>query len=170
MFQFLKYLQPTHCFALNKKSGHSIFPKIDALPQHVTSQLEPDSIYKSDHSREYDLSWQAIQKGFIGNTETYQSFKPLPIKDEYIFIRKYFSVFWVYYVLGVRLLSLKNPFKEIGGCYASRNVKRSTYINNPITYEEWEAFQSKLVAENPKVSVVIPTLNRYTYLKDVLKY
>ena len=32
-----------------------------------------------------------------------------------------------------------------------------------------ESFDSKLLKANPKVSVIIPTLNRYEYLKDVLK-
>ncbi len=34
---------------------------------------------------------------------------------------------------------------------------------------DWATFKSALVSENPLVSIVIPTLNRYEYLKDVLE-
>ena len=41
-------------------------------------------------------------------------------------------------------------------------------MKNPILYHNWEAFNSSLINKNPLISVVIPTLNRYSYLKDVL--
>ena len=37
-----------------------------------------------------------------------------------------------------------------------------------MNYKKWDTFKSTLVLEKPLVSVVIPTLNRYKYLKDVL--
>lgn len=168
LFQFLKYLQPTNYFALFNKAGESVFPIVKYLPKSVLEQLNPDSKYQSSIAQAYDLSWQALQKGYIGNAETYKSFQNIPITDEYVFIRKYFSLVWVYYVFFIRIFSLKNPFKEIQSLYCSRKVKRSDYLKKPIINKNWDSFKSKLVAENPKVSVIIPTLNRYLYLKDVL--
>lgn len=169
IFQFLKYLQPTHYFQLFRKDGSTVFPIVEKLPIEIIQQLEPELNFKSEKAKEYDLSWQALQKGYIGNTETLTSFEKLPIVDEYRFLRKYFNSVWVFYVLMLRILSLKNPFNEIASWKKSNNIKRSNYLKTPIQYPQWDAFQSSLISENPLVTVVIPTLNRYGYLKDVLE-
>ena len=168
LFSFLKYLQPTHYFQLYRKDGNSIFPKIEKLPIDIIKQLEPENGFKSEKAKEYNSSWQTVQKGYIGNDETYPSFEKLPIVDEYRFLRKYFHTVWVFYVLMLRIVSFKNPFKEIVAWKKSSNVKRSNYLKTPIQYPNWAGFHSSLLAENPLVSIVIPTLNRYEYLKDVL--
>ena len=146
-----------------------MYPKVTMLPKNVLKQLEVDNEFESEVSRVYDLSWQAVQRGYIGTVETYKSFKKLPLEDEYRFVSKYFNRAWVVYVLLFRILSFKNPFKEIKAFYLTRHTKRSNYLENPIEDSGWECFQSELVATQPKISVVIPTLNRYVYLKDVLK-
>jgi glycosyltransferase involved in cell wall biosynthesis len=168
IFNFLKYLQPTHYFALFNKEGHSVFPWPDDLPQNIRAQLKPDTLFTSDLSKQYDLSWQAIQKGYIGNTKTLTAFENVPLVDEYYFIRKYFNPFWATYILGLRILGLNNPIKEIGAWKKSKKVKRSDYLETPILYQDWDNYTSSLVEQDPIVTVVIPTLNRYRYLKDVL--
>lgn len=167
-FTFLKYLQPTHYFRLFTKGGASVFPKMDALPEALLKQLQADSEYKSPLACEYDLSWQAVQKGYIGDIETYTHFESLPIEDEYRFIRKIFHAAWVFYVLWVRVLSFHNPFKEIRAWLTSANVKPDL-AKTFIEYPEWNNFKSNLILQAPLVNVVIPTLNRYDYLKDVLR-
>ena len=78
MFSFLKYLQPTHYFQLLRKDGSSVFPIVNELPEGINSQLEKDVRFESPFATEYDSSWQAIQKGYIGhNTATYSSFQKL---------------------------------------------------------------------------------------------
>jgi len=169
LFTFLKYLQPTHYFALKKQDKTSVFPIIEDLPNEIVTQLKTDAGFSSKLAQQYDRSWQALQKGYIGDCKTHSSFEKLPIKDEYRFIRKYFNSVWAFYVLVLRLLSFKNPFTEISAWYLTKNTNRSNYLQSPITYKEWEHFDSSLLKENPLVSVVIPTLNRYEYLKDVLQ-
>lgn len=168
LFQFLKYLHPTHYFQLFRKNGTSIFPIIGKLPKDIFEQLEVDYSFESEAARNYDLSWQAIHNGYIGKTETYRNFDTLPIVDEYCFIRKYFHKVYVFYVLMLRILSLKNPITEIAAYRKSSVVKRISHQNKPILYKEWELFESELINENYLVSVIIPTLNRYDYLKDIL--
>ena len=167
-FRFLKYLQPTHYFRLNRRDGSTIFPKADDLPQSITNQLDLDGGYISEQAQSYDLSWQAIHTGYIGEAETYQVFDQLPVVDEYRFIRKNFHPFWVIYVLLLRLLSFKNPFKDVPACFKTRHVKRSLQLKKALPYSKYNDFQSPLLKEKPFVSIVIPTLNRYMYLKDVL--
>jgi glycosyltransferase involved in cell wall biosynthesis len=167
-FTLLKYLQPTHYFALKKLEGTYVFPIVDELPKSILDQLFKDESYKSNVAKEYDLSWQAIQKGYVGNTKTYNTFEKLPIIDEYRFVKKYFNKVWSLYVLLLRIISFKNPFIEISAWHQSRNVKRSNFLKTPINHSNWEAYASNLVQKTPLVSVIIPTLNRYKYLKDVL--
>tara|TARA_R110002020_G_scaffold154446_1_gene334172 strand:- start:235 stop:1569 length:1335 start_codon:yes stop_codon:yes gene_type:complete len=169
LFNFLRYLQPTHYFQLYRKDGTSIFPKYKQLPEEIVAQLQPEANFKSEKAREYDLSWQAVNRGYIGNSEVYTSFEKIPVVDEYRFLRKYFHPVWVFYVLMLRLFSLKNPFREFIAWKKSSDVNRSNYQLHPIVYSEWDSFQSSLVSQNPLVSIIIPTLNRYEYLKDVLE-
>lgn len=166
-FHFLKYIQPTHCFRLFTKSGKSVFPKADCLPELLLNKLLADNRFQSKTAMEYDLSWQAINLGYIDDVAVYNDFEKLSAFDNYCFIRKYFHTAWVFYVLLLRIFSLNNPIIEILGWYKTRHVKR-ILLNNPITYPNWESFKSPLIDRNPKVSVVIPTLNRYDYLNDVL--
>ncbi len=168
LFSFLKYLQPTHYFQLYKRGGSSIFPVFSKLPKEIVKQLTANPNFKTEQAKEYDLSWQAVQKGYIGNTSRYTDFKKLPVIDEYIFIRLYFHPAWVLYVLLIRLISFKNPFIELAAWYGTRNIKRSNYLQYPLAQPSWEKEAAKKIFEDQKVSVIIPTLNRYEYLKDGL--
>ena len=169
LFKFLKYLQPTHYFQLYTKINTSVFPIAEELPKQIIKQLKQDKKYQSDQAQAYDLSWQAIQNGYIGNALTYTNFEEVSIQDNYHFIRKYFHKAWVFYVLILRILSFHNPIKEMKAWLKTRSINRMPSGNNPIRYFNLENFKSSLITQNPKVSVVIPTLNRYEYLKDVLK-
>jgi len=93
----------------------------------------------------------------------------LPVIDEYRFLRKNFSPFWVFYVMKLRLITLKNPIKEISAFLKTRRVKREAFAERPFSHTDYETFESDLINQNPLVSVIIPTLNRYDYLRDVLK-
>ena len=169
LFQFLKYIQPTNYFTHSTVNHSSIFPDTAYLEDDIKSQLVADIDYKSDFAKNYDLSWQAVQLGYTGHARVYHNYEIVPLVDEYHFIRKYFNPIWAFYILILRLFSLKNPFKNIGAYVKSRHVKRSDYLNRALTYDGWENFDSQLIREVPLVSVVIPTLNRYYYLKDGLK-
>ncbi|OUS02017.1 glycosyl transferase family 2 [Flavobacteriales bacterium 33_180_T64] len=169
LFSFLKYLQPTHYFQRYTKAGRSIFPKVNELPDYIIKQLEPDSQFKSQQAITYDLSWQAIQLGYIGDVATYEGFDSLPLRDNYHFIRKYFHSAWVLFVLILRVITFHNPFKEFDAWLNTRNIKQVRDSKQSIVYNDWKDFKSQLVSENPLISVVIPTLNRYDYLEAVLK-
>ena len=169
IFTFIKYTTPISYFNKLRKNGTSIFPKWEQLPENIKSQIELDTNFKSLESSFLDGSWQAIQKGYIGEVETYLFNNDIPIEDEYRFIRKYYSGLWSYYTLIVRILTLNNPFREVGSFLKTMNVSRVNVYNKPLEVLGWNNFNSLLIQSNPKVSVVIPTLNRYEYLKDVLE-
>ncbi|RDK84826.1 glycosyltransferase family 2 protein [Marinirhabdus gelatinilytica] len=168
-FRFLLYLQPVRYFSVPRANGNYIYPKAESIPENILEKLATSSKYTSKLATEYDLSWQAIHIGFVKGATFYNTFEKLPIKDEYVFLRSYFRPIWSLYVLLIRLVSFKNPFAEIGAFFYAQDVKKQQLTNNAIERGAFENFESKLVGNNPLVSVIIPTLNRYEYLKDVLK-
>jgi len=168
-FRFLFYLQPVRYFSVPRIDGTYVYPTYESIPTTILQQLQPTSSYTSQRAKEYDLAWQAIHLGFIGGTKCYTEFEKLPVKDEYTFVRKYFSPIWALYVLLLRILSLKNPFVEVNAFWSTRKVKKQFVTQNALLYNDFTNFESKLQATNPLVSVIIPTLNRYEYLADVLK-
>lgn len=169
IFEFLKYLQPTSYFLLKRNNGLYVFPDVATIPEHIKNQLEFDERYDSVEASNRDMSWQALNKGYISKEGLSNFDETISIRDNYHFIRKYFNRAWVYYVLLLRLMSLKNPVREVRAFYTSRATKRSSYLEQPIDYENYGEFNSSLATQSPLICVVIPTLNRYTYLKDVLK-
>lgn len=172
IFNYLKYLKPIWYFNLASSKDFCYFPS-DKQLKEKGFYLEKDATYKSKVAQNYDLAWNAFQSGFISDTNEEglniwqkQSF---PIEDEYRFLRKNFHKAWIIYALLLRLITFHNPYKEIVGFLKTRKVKRVDYSKNILNDRAYEKFESQLVASNPFISVVIPTLNRYEYLKDVLK-
>ena len=107
LFQFLKYIQPTNYFTHSTVIHSSIFPDTAYLEDDIKSQLVADIDYKSDFAKNYDLSWQAVQLGYTGHARVYHNYEIVPLVDEYHFIRKYFNPIWAFYILILRLFSLK---------------------------------------------------------------
>lgn len=166
LFKFLKYLQPTHYFRLYKYSGTSVFPVVD---EHISKQFPHDENYKSVIAKQYDQSWRAIQNGYIDCEKTIDEIKELSVYDNYVFARKYFSKIWVFYVLFLRVFNFKNPLKEISNFYRTRHVNRYLAGTETIKHSKYLDYNSQLLIAKPLISVIIPTLNRYQYLKDVLE-
>jgi len=65
-------------------------------------------------------------------------------------------------------MTFRSPFLEIRGFWSARKVARINHSKNQFQHHDYEAFESPLIKSNPLVSIIIPTLNRYPYLKDVL--
>lgn len=169
LFEFLKYLQPTHYFQLKIRTGATVYPIAEELPTEILNKLADASAYSNDLATSYDLSWQAVNGGYIGDVSTYTRIDKIPVIDNYRFIRRNFHSAWVFYVLILRLLSLRNPFTEISGWLKTRKEKRLSINSIDDVGNKWIQLESKLIAKAPKISVVIPTLNRYSYLESVLQ-
>lgn len=148
------------------------FPTEEVL-EKATVSLERDTCYKSLEAQKRDLAWRAFQCGFISTEkqngiDVWTKIK-LPVEDEYRFFRKNFHKAWAYYVLLFRLFTLKNPFIELVAFAKTRSVKRENYTKHYFQYPSYHRFESQLLLQKPLISVIIPTLNRYDYLKDVFK-
>lgn len=172
IFNFLKYIRPTWYYNLKPFHDYAYFPTEEILKERGVV-LEKDIDYRSLEAQKRDLAWRAFQLGFISDQpkngiDVWAKTK-LPVEDEYRFMRKNYHPIWSLYVLFFRLVTLKNPIREVSGFLKSRKVKREDFSKHFVAYKEYEFFESELIQQNPLVSVIIPTLNRYEYLKDVFK-
>ncbi len=127
--------------------------------------------YSSKESELMDLAYSHLQSGWIPESlsvrSAFQNQMISSVRDNYIFINRYFSKAQVFWVLMIRLLSLKNPFLEFYSFIEALKYKKVKI--EPREYEDFASFQSTLIQSNPLVSVIIPTLNRYEYLRDVFR-
>ncbi len=163
-FRFVKYIQPHWYFLLKPGKDLGIFQNPESIPQEIRSLLKSDDGYSDNNANLVDLSWQAMQKGYISDTKSSLNLNvEIPIQDEYRFVAKYYNPVWRFYIFFIRIFSLCNPIKEIYGLLKSLSVKRISLFSEVIQHNT-----SSSDSDQPKVSVIIPTLNRYIYLKDVL--
>ena len=165
MFDFLKYIQPANYYRLINRITQAV------LVDDSGSITGLKNSYSDLQTAKLDVLYQCLQSGKIPSNEQnrnpFQDLRITNVKDNYVFIRRFFSPIQLIYVLVVRLFSFKNPLFEL---YAFFNaLVRSKRISiESQKYTDWNTFKSILTKKNPLVSVIIPTLNRYEYLKDVL--
>lgn len=169
LFSFIKYTNAVSYFNKIRKDGTSVFPIWNKLPEKIKDLIDLDLNYSTIEASQLDASWQLVQKGYIGNTETYKFNHKNTLQDNYRFIRKYYNHLWTYYTLLIRIVTFNNPILEIIAFAKAFNTKKINVYDNPILVTEWSSLKSQLIDEQPKISVIIPTLNRYEYLKDVLE-
>jgi GT2 family glycosyltransferase len=144
------------------------------LPPALKPLISFDSEYNTEEAKLVDASFQAWHKGIISSDPVLDlQISELPIEatveDNYRFIRKYFNKVWVYYCFFLRIIALHNPLLEIKAFNKTRTVNKMdlySLFNNETSYHN---FRSELLESSPFISVIIPTLNRYPYLKDVFK-
>lgn len=172
LFPFLRYISPTWYFHLPAERSLAYFPDYDLLSEAERNLIQWDKGYSLEGVARLDAAYQAWHKGFIGSDAKKgldcSNIQPT-LSDNYRFVRRYFHPLWSWYILLLRLLSFRNPIREIGAFFQQREVKRVSLYAQVYPHEEaFRQFESPLVAAAPKVSVIIPTLNRYTYLQDAL--
>jgi len=171
LFRFLKYVQPVWYFNLSSKSTLPLFVDYTKIDSSYKELIKYDSAYSSTEGSLRDAAYQAWHKGIVlfdPSLQLSNSGNLLPVEDEYRFVRKYYNSIWSVYVLVIRLLSFHNPFGEVRSFFKAYNLQRSDLYKNVYNWEDYHSFESELVKREPLVSVIIPTLNRYEFLKDVM--
>jgi len=175
-FSLIKYIQPIWYF--------NLLPKADVYPTCIhhpkANRIEDDSLgldhnYETERAKYLDLGYRYWWKGGM-NTIDLRGLKQfdedlqarLTLKDQYIFIRKHWKPQWAKYVFFRRLLAFKNPYREFKAFSATQHIEYLDLYSNPLKFDGYKKFESNLVISGVNVSVIIPTLNRYEYLQDVL--
>ena len=173
-FYFMKYVNPTWYFNLKPKVGNvPYFIDYRKLGHYHRPLVDFDKTFSSEDVSLVDASFLAWNRGVIeNNTEQALDFQALENKptllDNYNFIKKYYNPIWTFYILLVRLVTFKNPFKEIPAYIKSLKTNR-VYLSQPFhPHDDYRKFKPKILESKPKVSIILPTLNRYKYLKDAI--
>ncbi|WP_010663973.1 glycosyltransferase family 2 protein [Marinilabilia salmonicolor] len=170
IFPYIKYIKPSWYFNLNGTRSYPLWVNYDLLDLSVKKNIDFDEGYSSREAALRDAAYQALCKGVISNDErlSLKQFDKVSLDDNYRFVRKYFNKYWALVILVIRFFSFCNPFKEIRAFAKTKNVRKINIYTSHIKYDNFLKDSQSLLSKNPKVSVIIPTLNRYFYLKDVL--
>ncbi len=170
IFPFIKYVKPAWYFNLAGKREYPLWVNYDLLDETSRGFLSYDKSYSSHESALRDAAYQALQKGMIffdSQLALKMTDKPT-IADNYRFVRKYFNKNWAILICLFRLLSLVNPVRELKAFFNTNKTEPVNVFSGHYGYRDALTSTSVLLNSQPKVSVIIPTLNRYIYLKDVL--
>jgi glycosyltransferase involved in cell wall biosynthesis len=128
--------------------------------------------YRTNGAAQMDLAYQALQKGFIPSTDVPRTYlhdeMVVNPEDNYRFVQRYFGKVKTLYVLLIRLLTFHNPLIELIACARTWSQHKVHLYVKHADYENYHSFKSGLIKQMPLVSIVIPTLNRYSYLRHVL--
>ncbi len=171
IFSYLKYIQPFWFQHLAPTRNNFYWINYEIISPSNQKLIEIDLKFKSRESTLRDAAYQAFHKGIMVREPSQVlalATEPLPLADEYRFVRKYFHALWAWYVLLIRLLSFHNPVKEVRAFAKTFRVKRVDVFARTKAYPDYAGFAGTLLQHKPRVSVIIPTLNRYSYLNDVL--
>jgi len=175
IFSFIRYTQPGWYFNVTPKVAtfSSCYYHPILLPLPNGFKIEVDDSYETDAARNADIGYRAWNNGCITTCtkDIANQIEQLPqptLYDEYRFISKYWGKHWSVMALIARIFSFKNPVKEIiGFCKAAKTTRYSLH-NQLYNWDAYHSYKSPLVEQQPLVSVIIPTLNRYEYLRDVM--
>jgi glycosyltransferase involved in cell wall biosynthesis len=172
MFHFLIYIQPAWYYRLASDTRAPLLADIDKLSEEDCRLIDPVADYEDPRAMRMDAAFQGLLRGIIPATA--EALRPedvhtvTHIGDNYRFVRRYYGLKWSLYIYLLRMVTFHQPFRETRCFLASGRVRRMQPYSRHKVYEGYEQFDSPLVRSAPRVSVVIPTLNRYVYLKDVL--
>lgn len=170
MINLIKYIRPSWYFNLVPPlSKIPYWLDIDKVPNDWKKHISIDAGYSSEAGSRWDSAYQMWAQGIISNQQDYAltGLSDVPLVDQYRFIKRFYNPAWSYVVCLFRLIELNNPIKELNAFWQSRSVSKISISNNPFKYDI-DSFSSPLLKAEPLVSIIIPTLNRYKYLKDVL--
>ncbi len=176
VFKFIKYTQPGWMFNIvpdRADAFSSCYYHPQLLPLSNVVDVKADENFETLSAQYADVGYRAWNKGALiwSNAKSIEAIRQLPeptLKDEYTFLFKYWGKHWAVFTLARRILSLNNWFKEINAFKKAFKTQRVFPYASPFQQQDYASFKSSLIDQQPLVAVIIPTLNRYTYLKDVL--
>ena len=168
IFSFTRYVQPGWYFWLPTPEGSCYWVDVRKVSVADRELIDLDTGYIHEESRLRDAAHQLLVKGYITTDPDFLlsiSVDAVPVVDEYRFLHRYYHVLWSWYVLFLRCLSGHNPFLEWRYFSKARQAKRVLVYDQCFSH----AVVHDLTKNPSMVSIVIPTLNRYTYLENILR-
>lgn len=173
-FHFARYIRPTWYFNLKPAIGDTPYwLDYDQLAESEKEIVSYDHSFDSRSAMLLDAAFQAWNRGIMSQ----KAERALPddkltdkpsLADNYRFVRKYFNPAWSVYILCLRLITFHNPFKELPAFFKGAKTQRTNLFRPFHKHEGYFSYEATLLKQKPTVSIILPTLNRYKYLKDAL--
>ena len=137
------------------------------------SLFNKNNNYESEAFNSFDIAFQLWHRGLIDIDDNHSLSIDFDIRlsiyDQYLFLRRMYSPKWVYYTILIRILSLTFSFKDIKAIFKTWNIQQIS-LNKPYCkYDNFKNYKSRLVIGQKSISIILPTLNRYSILSDALK-
>ena len=173
-FHFARYIKPTWYFNLKPAIGKTPYwldyAQLDIDEKKV---IEYDGTFDSQSATLMDAAFQACNRGVMSHMHhkalTSEKLNDKPsLADNYRFVRKYFNPAWTIYILALRLVTFHNPFKELSAFFKGSKTGKTNLFRPFHKHEGYLSYEAGILKQNPTVSIILPTLNRYQYLKDAL--
>lgn len=167
IFSFTRYIQPGWYFSLPAAEGTCYWVDVRKISKEDCLLLDLAPGFEHEESMLRDAAHQLLLKGYITtdtNLSLVLSHDTISIADEYRFLRRHYHAWWSWYVVFLRCLLLKNPFREWLGFMKSRKVKRINIYERIFPHPLDDSPKSFAI-----VSIIIPTLNRYDHLRNILR-
>lgn len=171
LFRFIKYIDTSWYYNLRPLNGFCYWIDYTKLEPPMDSRLDLCDHYSTLEAQLNDAAFQLWGMGYIITNEKLLMSRVQTIsnvRDNYVFLRRHYNAHWSLYVLLLRLVLLHNPIKEVAGYLHARKVMPITSLMDPLKHQAIRQEVSGLELAQPLISVIIPTLNRYNYLNDIL--
>lgn len=153
-FESLKMIEPLWYFHEGKDVIHKYFD---------FSRKVELGYYESEYCAQLDDAYIGFMSGRIprGDVLPPKKKERISLHDELVFLRRHYKFHWILFFLCREVFALRF-MGIILALIRTRHVPRAHY--------EIVSMQlpRDIPVSKPKVSVIIPTLNRYNYLKDAL--
>tara|TARA_Y100001970_G_C14208227_1_gene845338 strand:+ start:875 stop:2230 length:1356 start_codon:yes stop_codon:yes gene_type:complete len=168
--KLLKIIKPIWYYYI--EGGDSTFHWVDYrnLSNKKKMHIDYCDLYDDENASLLDAMYQAWHRGFIKTRVGLKMEKNyhLSFFDQYLFIRRMFKPVWVYYLILIRLITFKFRLSEISAFVKTMGTKMVDLNNPHINYETYSSFDDDVLRKTPLISIVLPTLNRYPQLNEVL--
>ena len=172
----LKLIKPIWYHSIFTKNSNNIWINYLDIDEKFTEKLNICDKYSTIEMTFFDASYQLIQTGYVDKNIDKKNIsinfnnceKQFSIEDQYLFIRRMFKPFWVYYAIFLRIIFLKVRINDFLSIIHTRKVL-PLQLNNNIEYDDYGLYKSDLIKQKPLISIILPTLNRYENLQKVIE-
>jgi glycosyltransferase involved in cell wall biosynthesis len=168
LFERLKYILPVWYYNLIPGKKIPYFVDIYKIKNSLLNE-KVDKTYKSREFALVDKAYELFRSGYISTNEeealrTESSL--FPVEDEYGFIKKHFGKLYTYYIFILRVFSGSAIRTELKGLFGSRKFSKMKSLHCKVGLTNIDSY---ILKDTPFASIILPTLNRYKFLMNVLK-
>lgn len=173
LFPYQRYIQVLSYFNFYPKGENLFWVNYDKLTLKEKDLIAFDNNYSSHASSLLDAAYQARFKGIVfKDVSCSLNISSLnldvTIDDNYRFIKKFHHRSWIYFVFLIRVFSMTNIIQEFRAIKKVMSIKKISLFYPKNDQTEYKEYVPEASSSERNISIIIPTLGRYSYLKNLL--